>query len=86
MVDGNQELSKFNKKRMKLFDEFKLRFDRPDWSRDPELGLVDTILEQHSHLIYLLREDIARGEKKAYLEEKIPPVWSRSSGLPYIKR
>ncbi len=85
MVDGNQELSKFNKKRMKLFEEFKLRFERPNWSRDPELGLADIILEQHPHLIYLLQEDIAGGEKKAYLEGKTPRVWNRSSGLPYIK-
>ena len=35
---------------MKLFNEFKLKFEKSDWSRNPEFGLIDTILEMHSEL------------------------------------
>jgi hypothetical protein len=30
---------------MKLFDDFKIKFEQPNWCRDLELGLIDTILE-----------------------------------------
>lgn len=77
---------------MKLFEEFKLRFERPDWSRDPELGLIDTILEQHPHLIYLLQEDIAGGEKESVFGRKDTPsveqivraaIYKELKGLEY---
>lgn len=77
---------------MKLFEEFKLKFDLPDWSRDPELGLIDTILEQHPHLIYLLQEDIAGGEKESVFGRKDTPsveqivraaIYKELKGLEY---
>ena len=34
---------------MRLFEDFKIKFEKPDWSRSPELGLIDTILEQIGH-------------------------------------
>lgn len=49
---------------MKLFEDFTIKFEKPDWSRDPELGLIDTIIEQHPHLIALLQEDITKGKKQ----------------------
>lgn len=48
---------------MRLFEEFKIKFEKPDWSRSAELGLIDTILEQHPHLIALLANDITVGQK-----------------------
>ena len=30
---------------MKIFNERKLRFEKPDWAGSPEFGLIDTILE-----------------------------------------
>ncbi len=77
---------------MKLFEEFKLRFERPAWSRDPELGLIDTILEQHPHLIYLLQEDIAGVEKESVFGRKDTPsveqivraaIYKELKGLEY---
>lgn len=47
---------------MRLFEDFKIKFEKPDWSRSPELGLIDTILEQHPHLVGLLSEDFAVGK------------------------
>ena len=48
---------------MKLFEDFKLKFEQPNWARDPELGLIDTILEKHTDLYQLLSQDITKGCK-----------------------
>ena len=48
---------------MKLFEDFKLKFEQPNWARDPELGLIDTILEKHTDLYQLLSKDITKGCK-----------------------
>lgn len=39
---------------MKIFEDFKIRFEHPNWSNDLELGLIDSILEKHPHLISTL--------------------------------
>ena len=39
---------------MELFEDFKICFDHPNWSNDLELGLIDSILEKHPHLISIL--------------------------------
>ena len=43
---------------MKLFEDFKLKFEKPDWARNPEFGVIDTILEQHSDIFLLFKDDI----------------------------
>jgi len=58
---------------MKIFEDFKIKFEKPDWSRNPELGLIDTILELHPHLIALLSEDIIRGQKSKVFGRKDTP-------------
>lgn len=58
---------------MQLFEDFKIKFEKPNWAKDPELGLIDTILEQHPHLIALLAEDIARGKKQSIFGRKDTP-------------
>jgi len=47
---------------MKLFEDFKIKFERPDWSRNLELGLID-----------LLAEDITRGQKSSVFGRKDTP-------------
>jgi len=51
------------KEKMKLFEEFKIKFEQPNWAHDPELGLIDTILEQHPDLYLFLSNDITKGTK-----------------------
>ena len=77
---------------MKLFEDFKIKFERPDWSRNLELGLIDTILEQHPHLITLLEEDITRGQKSSVFGRKDTPsveqivraaIYKELKGLEY---
>jgi len=49
---------------MKLFEDFTIKFEKPNWSRDPELCLTDTILEKHPNFIVLLQEDITKGKNQ----------------------
>jgi len=48
---------------MKLFEDFQLKFEQPNWARDPELGLIDTILERHPFLYNLFSANITKGCK-----------------------
>jgi IS5 family transposase len=48
---------------MKLFEPLTLKFEDGNWARDPELGLIDTILEQNPNMIKMLESDITQGNK-----------------------
>ena len=54
---------------MKLFEPLMLKFEDGNWANDPELGLMDTILEQNPELIKMLERDITGG--------KADPVFGR---------
>jgi IS5 family transposase len=77
---------------MRLFEDFKIKFEQPNWARDLELGLIDTILEQHPHLIGLLSVDITKGEKENVFGRKDTPsveqivraaIYKELKGLEY---
>jgi IS5 family transposase len=59
---------------MKIFNEWILRFDQPNWASSPEFGLIDTILETHPHLINLLKEEIIRKESENEFGRKDTPT------------
>ena len=46
---------------MKLFEPLRLKFEKPDWARNPEFGLLDTVLDQHPELITVAKDDVLRG-------------------------
>jgi IS5 family transposase len=48
---------------MKLFEDFRIKFEQADWSRNPEFGLLDTILEAHPELLKIAEPDIRKDEK-----------------------
>jgi IS5 family transposase len=48
---------------MKIFEPLMLKFENPKWVNDPELGLIDTVLEEHPELITMLAPDITAGQK-----------------------
>lgn len=82
----------FSKKTMKLFEDFKIKFEKPNWAKSPELGLIDTILEQHPHLIALLEDDITRGCSHSIFGRKDTPsveqivrsaIYKELKGLDY---
>jgi IS5 family transposase len=49
--------------KMKLFEPLTLKFEEANWSRNPEFGLVDTILEAHPELYKIVEADITAGQK-----------------------
>jgi len=59
---------------MQLFNELVLKFDRPDWSKNPELGLIDTILDKHPELVSILSGDILSGSKLSDFGRKDTPT------------
>lgn len=59
---------------MKLFNEFRLKFEKPDWSRNPEFGLIDTILETHPELLNIVKGDILSGTHESVFGRKDKPT------------
>lgn len=58
---------------MRLFNDVMIKFQRPDWSVNPELGLIDTVLEQHPELFKLLESDITKGIARSHFGRKDTP-------------
>jgi len=48
---------------MKIFNDWALKFEKSDWSRNPEFGVIDTILESHPEIIQLFKSDIVGNEQ-----------------------
>jgi transposase, IS5 family len=48
---------------MKIFNDLLLKFEKPDWSANPEFCVIDTILETHPDIILMLKSDIIGKEK-----------------------
>jgi IS5 family transposase len=42
----------------KIFNDLRLKFDSPNWALDPELALIDTLLEEHPELFDIVKVDI----------------------------
>ena len=51
--------------RMKLFESLRLKFEQANWSRNPEFGLLDTILDAHPELIEIAAPDVLRGSRQS---------------------
>jgi IS5 family transposase len=61
--------------KMQLFKEFNEKTSQADWSKNPELGLLDTILESHPELLEIVKPDITSGLKESNFGRKdIPSV------------
>jgi len=48
---------------MKIFNDLLLKFEKPDWSTNPEFCVIDTILESRPDIILMLKSDIIGDEK-----------------------
>lgn len=55
---------------MKIFNDLRLKFEKPDWASNPEFGLLDTILEKHPELYNILRDDITKWTKESIFGRK----------------
>jgi IS5 family transposase len=47
---------------MKIFSDLLLKFEKADWSANPEFCVIDAMLESCSDLILMLRSDIIGNE------------------------
>jgi len=77
---------------MKLFEQLQLKFEQPNWARDPELGLIDAILDEHPELLTILQADIAKGTTTSIFGRKDTPsveqivraaIYKELKGLDY---
>ena len=77
---------------MQLLNTLTLKFEKSDWSLNPEFGLIDTILEIHPELYSILKDDICRGEKDSNFGRKDVPtveqivraaIYKEMKGLEY---
>lgn len=61
--------------KIKLFEPLLLKFEKPNWAKNPEFGLIDTILETHPELFNLVQADVVSGNKISDFGRKdIPSV------------
>lgn len=61
--------------KMQLFETLKLKFEQPDWAKNPMFGLMDTIIESHPELLKIVEADILLGSKQSDFGRKdIPSV------------
>jgi len=58
---------------LRIFTDLLLKFERPDWSRNPEMGLLDTILEKYPSLYSGMSVDITKGIKSSEFGRKDTP-------------
>ena len=47
---------------MKLYNELVLKFEKSDWSKNPEFGVIDTILELRPDIYHIFKVDIVGNE------------------------
>jgi IS5 family transposase len=60
---------------IKLFEPLKLKFSQPNWARNPELCVIDTILEEHPELIRMFKDDVCRGNAESnFGRQDVPSV------------
>ena len=59
---------------MKLLNELKLQFEKELWALNPELAVIDTILEKHPEMIEMVSQEITSGQKGNALGRKDMPT------------
>ncbi len=58
---------------MQVFNDWKLKFEHPDWTRNPEFALIDTILEKHPEVWSYAREDVLQETSASVFGRKDTP-------------
>ena len=72
MLIDNEDCIILNMK-IKIFESLKLKFGQPDWARNTELAVADTILELNPHLIEIVAPDIIANDKESKFGRKDTP-------------
>ena len=59
---------------MNLYNDLVLKFEKPDWSKNPEFGVIDTILELHPEIYHIFKSDIIGNEDITVFGRKDTPT------------
>lgn len=59
---------------MKIFNDWKLLFEKPNWASNPEFGLIDTIIEKHPELYDIVKSEITLKESITNFGRKDTPT------------
>lgn len=59
---------------MNLFNDLVLKFEKSDWSKNPEFGVIDTILELHPEIVHVFKFDIVGNEDYSNFGRKDTPT------------
>jgi transposase, IS5 family len=59
---------------MKILNELRLKLDNPNWALDPELGLIDTILNKNPRLYEIVGPDIMELNKSSTVGRQDSPT------------
>jgi IS5 family transposase len=58
---------------MKLFNDLMLKFENPDWARQPIFCVIDTILESNPGIILMMKDDVVGSEPFSNFGRKDTP-------------
>ena len=59
---------------MKLLNDLKLQFEKELWALNPELAVIDTILNNHPEIIEMVKQEITGGQAGSALGRKDMPT------------
>jgi transposase, IS5 family len=59
---------------LKLLNDLKLQFEKELWALSPELAVMDTILNQHSEIYEMVKNDISVGEESSSFGRQDKPT------------
>jgi IS5 family transposase len=60
---------------LKLLNDLKLQFEKKLWALNPELAVIDTILNKHPEILEMVKEDITmRKEDSTIGRQDMPTV------------
>ena len=59
---------------MKLLNDLKLQFEKELWALNPELAVMDTILNQHPEIIEMVKVDITKGKEASEFGRQETPT------------
>ena len=59
---------------MKLLNDLKLQFEKELWALNPELAVVDTILNKHPEIVEMVKDELTGGQESSVLGRKDMPT------------
>lgn len=59
---------------MKLLNDLKLQFEKELWALNPELAVIDTILNKHPEILEMVKEDITMGKEDSTIGRQDMPT------------